>query len=169
MTDSIQIQANSNIEAIDYFDMPEPEIIIEELPRRLPPGEYQGRLIKHETRLDFGGTPKLYLHFLVLQHGEELAKLSKIYPVKKLIGAPKVNGGYQIGAESNVNKDLKRLWGSCGFNPATLRRDRPSFKFLKNKKLTLTVVDVTRDHTGSPRCSDRVYSKVDHIDIDGFY
>lgn len=153
----------------DYFDMPEPEIAIDELPKKLPSGKYQGQFLGHETKLDFGGSPKLYLYFSIVRHGSEIARLYKVYPVKKLIGPPRINGGYHIGAESNVNKDLRRLWEACGFSPSSLRKDRPSFRFLQKRKLELTVVEVVRDHKGEPRSADRIYSKVDRIDVVDFY
>lgn len=154
----------STITPEEYLALPEPEVTIDELPPRVADDKYAGFLRYHETRIDFG-TPKLYLHFVVMKNGVSIGNFYKVYPVKQLLSPPGINGSYRIGGESNAAKDLIRLRRSFGLRTQNLRNDRPSFRFLCGAKLCLTLTTVHRDHKGEPRPDHRKYSKVEHIEI----
>jgi hypothetical protein len=123
----------------------------------VPPGAYEATFVQHETdNKAFGGTPKIYLHFQLMDPGFMEKTLYKAYNVKELIGKPGRNGKFKL----NKGQDLTLLL--CKIDP-TVRLDRISLRLLSGCSWNVSVRTVTKDYKQRELPEQLQYSVIDEI------
>jgi hypothetical protein len=123
----------------------------------VPEGEYQVRLLHHETAVIFK-SPKVYLHFAILEPGAHHGKhLFRAYRVKKLKGKPARNGSFTLGRGSDLFFTIAKLY------PKEPRLDRISLLALRNVVLRASVRTVTHDYRQRDLPESMQYSVIDSL------
>ena len=83
----------------------------DDLPPKIPPGEYTVQMKTFTTAMMFGGkAPKLVIDFVIVEQGDHFGLvLPKYYNVKKLIGRPQQGGRFQASAKGDFARDYFEL------------------------------------------------------------
>jgi hypothetical protein len=127
----------------------------------IPEGIYNAVFVRSTTsslRM-FGGAPKVFLDFRVVDPGEAFGLIvTRYYRVRVLTAKPGRNGSFRLGKRSELFLMLSRL------TVAKLRPDRISPKeFLRGRVLLLRVRTVKTDYRGRPLPATQHYSVVDDV------
>jgi hypothetical protein len=123
----------------------------------IEPGIYAAVLTHHETNnVAFGGQPKVYLRFVLLDPGVMGVKLYAAFNVKAITGKPRLNGGIKLSHRQELTFQLARL-------QPNVRLDRLSLKPLHNKEIKIKVRTVTTDSRQRPLPSSLQYSVVSEL------
>ena len=123
----------------------------------IEPGEYTAVFRYHETNKSaFGGKPKVYLNFLIIDPGLFGEEIYGAYNVKALIGPPKRNGRFKLTRRHDLTFQLASVLPE-------FRLDRVSLKPLLNKTVRVAVRSVVRDYKQRTIPLPLQYSVVDQI------
>lgn len=78
----------------------------DDLPPRIPPGEYAVQMKTFKTAMMFGKAPKLIIDFVIVEQCDYFGLvLPKYYNVKRLIGRPQEGGRFKAGATGDFARD----------------------------------------------------------------
>jgi len=105
----------------------------------VPDGEYVAKVIRHETAIVFK-TPKLFIHFELVDPGLQNVHLYAAYRIKRLTGKPGKNGRFVISPRSELLFQLAQLYDR------QIRLDRISLRALRNCLLRVRTRTVTNDY-----------------------
>ncbi len=133
--------------------------------RLIEPGEYTVVYKHHETNTSaFGGKPKVYLNFLIVEPGLFGEEIYGAYNVKGLVGPPKKNGRFKLTRRQDLTFQLANVLPD-------LRLDRVSLKPLIDKTVKVSVRSVVKDYKQRNIPPTLQYSVVDQIlgIVDGAY
>lgn len=123
----------------------------------ISPGEYEAAFLHHETdNKAFGGAPKLYAHFSLIDPGVMGKVLYKAFNVKSLKGKPGKNGKFTL----SHRQDLTFLL--CDLDHK-VRLDRVSLHMLKEGTWRVRVRSVTRDSRQRSLPPQLQYSVIDTV------
>ena len=82
----------------------------DDLPPRIPSGEYEVQMRKFKTAIMFGKAAKLIIDFVIVEQCDYFGLvLPKYYNVKRLIGRPQERGRFKVGATGDFARDYFRL------------------------------------------------------------
>jgi len=131
----------------------------DDLPPKIPPGEYAVQMKRFKTAMMFGGkAPKLVIDFVIVEQGEYFGLvLPKYYNVKRLIGRPQEGGRFKVGATGDFARDYFRL-----FYVGDRRLDRLPMSLWEGVTLLAKVSTVKRARDGDiPEALQ--YSKIERL------
>ena len=125
----------------------------------IPDGRYRVRYEWYETRLAFGKTPKLVLHFVVTESGDAFGTpIQKYYNVNRLKSKPKRGGGFVPPLKGDLVRDVFRLFGDFS------RTDRIAIrKLFGGNELEVVTRTVLADSKGNELPKECHYSVIDMI------
>ena len=82
----------------------------DDLPPKIPPGEYAVQMKTFKTAMMFGKAPKLIIDFVIVEQCDYFGLvLLKYYNVKRLIGRPQEGGRFKVGATGDFARDYFHL------------------------------------------------------------
>ena len=82
----------------------------DDLPPKIPPGEYAVQMKTFKTAMMFGKASKLIIDFVIVEQCDYFGLvLPKYYNVKRLIGRPQEGGRFKVGATGDFARDYFRL------------------------------------------------------------
>ena len=121
------------------------------------PGEYTAIYLHHETnRSAFGGKPKVYLIFRLVDPGVFGEELYAAYNIKKVVGKKSRNGSFKLSRRQDLTLQLANVLPD-------FRLDRISLRSLINKTVRILVRTVKRDYKQRSLPPPLQYSVVDQI------
>ena len=78
----------------------------DDLPPKIPPGEYAVQMKTYKTAMMFGKASKLIIDFVIVEQCDYFGLvLPKYYNVKRLIGRPQEGGRFKVGATGDFARD----------------------------------------------------------------
>jgi hypothetical protein len=123
----------------------------------IPPGKYTVVYTHHETnRSAFGGKPKVYLNFRMVDPGFIGQEIFAAYNVKGLIGRPKKNGSFKLTRRQDLTLQLATIMPN-------FRLDRVSLRPLISRTVEVSVRSVVKDYRQRALPVSLQYSVVDKI------
>jgi len=85
-------------------------MVDDDLPPKIPPGEYAVQMKTFKTAMMFVKAPKLIIDFVIVAQCEHFELvLPKYYNVKRLIGHPQEGGRFKAGATGDFARDYFHL------------------------------------------------------------
>lgn len=130
----------------------------------IPEGEYQAKFTGHDTAFLFNKTPKIFLHFEIIEPGNHFgSKVYRAYRVFKLIDMPR-KGDRSVPNGRFKLKSRSALFGMlCRVLDIQIRPDRINLQHLKNRVLKIKVRTVIRNYNNDPLQPFLHYSVVDDV------
>ena len=123
----------------------------------IDPGEYLAVLDHHETnRSAFGGKPKVYLIFRLVDPGYIGIELYAAYNVRELSGRSGRNGRFKLTRRQDLTLHLARIIPD-------FRLDRVSLNPLKACTVKVSVRTVSKDYKQRALPTSLQYSVIDQI------
>ena len=120
----------------------------------VPEGRYELRYLDYDTGIYFG-VPKVRVNFAIIDPEDYAGSpVEKFYNAKELTGPPGRFGNFKARRRGDLIRDYHRLVGRNG------RRDRISFRSLKDKRVIGEIETVTVDYQRDPLPEDEQYSRV---------
>lgn len=123
----------------------------------VPEGEYELRIISHETAIFFG-QPKVIVHCAIVAP-EDYAGLpiERFYNVKKLTGPPGINGNFKAPRRGDLVREFSRLVGR------EYRPDRIRYSQLRDKRIVGEIQTVRTDYNHERLDEDDQYSRIKRL------
>ena len=130
----------------------------DDLPPKMPPGEYAVQMKKFKTAMMFGKASKLIIDFVIVEQCDYFGLvLPKYYNVKRLIGRPQEGGRFKVGPTGDFARDYFRL-----FDIGDRRLDRLPMSLWEGVTLLAKVSTVKRARDGDiPEALQ--YSKIERL------
>jgi hypothetical protein len=123
----------------------------------IEPGEYSARFSHHETnKAAFGGKPKVYLIFTLVEPQYYGLEIYGAYNVKEIEGKGCRNGKFKMTRRQDLTREIMCLLPD-------LRLDRISLMPLRGKILRISVRTVDRDYKKRILPLSMQYSVVDQM------
>tara|TARA_R110002072_G_scaffold171703_7_gene325469 strand:- start:8446 stop:8871 length:426 start_codon:yes stop_codon:yes gene_type:complete len=131
--------------------------IIGSTPPSIEPGEYTAVYVFHETsKAAFGGKPKVYLTFRLIDPGVFGVELFAAFNVREITGKPKRYGGFGLSRRQELTYQLAKVLPE-------FRLDRPTLKPLVHKTLKVAVRTVVKDYKQRSLPLQLQYSVIDRM------
>lgn len=125
----------------------------------LKPGIYTGVLDHHQTDASaFGGKPKVYMIFTLMDPGVFGIRVFRAYNVKAIVGRPKRNGAFQCSRRQDLTLHLANL-------SSVERPDRISLAQFRGREMKLKLRTVKMDYRQRLLPRSLRYSVVDEFSL----